>query len=354
MVTTASSGTAEGVEVGSKYRLGALLAVSGRQADFETIYRGSAAMIRVFRCGSAGEAKILAAGFLQAFNNPHPHLLDVYDFGEGLLEGETIAWIVMERADVCLGNVTRNRLLSEEEVRQLVEGVQPALEYLSRQRLAHADVRASNIYACNERIKLSSDRICAADSVEGLMAQIARLSQEVSPVLQDSDLSTNADTKQQEWAAYRPKYRRYAGLAVGGVIIAGAMCGLLIRSAHKASAIPTTAPAVVQTPATVQTRVARRVDPPPAVRLDVVPKGWAVVGGSFDDSTHAEEQAASIVKAHRKLYAKAYAADRNNHRFVIAFASGLSEAQAKRQLARARRNGAPRSTFVAHFEQSSN
>jgi hypothetical protein len=85
-----------------------------------------------------------------------------------------------------------------------------------------------------------------------------------------------------------------------------------------------------------------------------VPKGWAVAGASFTDFGDATEQAASLAKAHRRLYAKAYATDKTLHRFVITFATGLTEAQAKKQLARLRRGGAPRSTYITRFDRASN
>ena len=349
---SAPAAPAEGVEIGSKYRLGKLIAVSGRQTDFETIYRGTAAVIRVFRCASAGEAWTLSAGFSLAYRLPHTNLLAVYDFGQDVFEGETIAWIVMQRWDECLGDILRARSLVDHEVEDLVDAIRPALEFLREQKLTHRNVCASNIYACLEQIKLSPDRISAATD-ETIESQLEHLVREVAPILHNQDpILPNAEAVDSGIALHPPKYRKYAGLAIGGLLAAAALCAFLVRGAHQASVIPqasplvqvTTAPAVLTVPAA----------PGYAPEPPIAPNGWAVAGASFNDFADASKQAESLARAHRKLYAIAYAADKTLHRFVITFATGLTQAQAKKQLARLRRSGAPRDTYVTRFERDSN
>src|SRR5579863_1693879 len=95
---TPPASLAPGVELASKYRLGALRATDSRQSDYETIFRGAAATIRIFRAPAAGQST-LPAGFQLAFQLTHPNLLAIYDFGEDIVGGERVAWIVMERGD---------------------------------------------------------------------------------------------------------------------------------------------------------------------------------------------------------------------------------------------------------------
>jgi len=63
---TPSACLAEGAEIASKYRLGTCLAAAGRQAVYETIYRGADAAIKVITCDTPQEASALAPRFVLA------------------------------------------------------------------------------------------------------------------------------------------------------------------------------------------------------------------------------------------------------------------------------------------------
>jgi hypothetical protein len=72
-----------------------------------------------------------------------------------------------------------------------------------------------------------------------------------------------------------------------------------------------------------------------------------LVGGSFDNAADALKRVDEFRKEHSRLDAQVF---RSHQRFVVLFASGLTEAQAKKQLARVRRAGAPKTTSISRFE----
>jgi hypothetical protein len=377
-IVTAPAGLAEGVEIASKYRLGTRLAATARQTDFETIYRGSVARIRIFRCDTVGEASELAAGFALAFQLPHPNLMAVYDFGQDVLDGEHLAWITMERGDECLGEILGGRTLQEEEVRQLLGGILPPLEFLNDRKLGHADLRAASVFACGDEIKLSPDRLSATASLT-TDAQVSRLILETLTGSQDESKAAILNSPLRELATPRldrtlaeikaalegkavvseppaqlavsevqtpeqPTYRKYAGLAMTGVLAAAALCAFLIRGAHQTTSISTAQTVVVSAPSLTSAQAA------PANSHAPIPRGWAIVTLSFKQAADADKRAAEILATHPALEAKVYSADKAGRHFVIAFAFGLTEPQAKKQLTRDRRNGAPRGTHIARYD----
>jgi hypothetical protein len=387
---TPPAGIATGVEIARKYRLGALLATDSRQTDFETIFRGAAARIRIFKAPPAGQSLSLA-GFQLAFQLAHPHLLTLYDFGEDIIAGERIAWIVMERGDECLADILRTRHLEEEEVRVLMEGILPALDFLQERKLGHSEIRAANVIACGQQIKLTPDRITSAAAESGA-DQISRLILEALTGSPDEagaeQLATPFKEIVQEGSTWdlatlkaalsgelflepvapvtyaetvegkpQPKYRKYAGLAAGGVLAAAALCALLIRGANQpsptatATAVPEKVPAIAPVPVNQPAPLpAANREPARSSPQPLPPKGWDILTGPFASQADAEKRAQQFGKAHPGLEPKVYSADKFSQHFVIVFASAPTLAQAKKQLIRLHRGGTPRGTHIAHFE----
>lgn len=141
------------------------------------------------------------------------------------------------------------------------------------------------------------------------------------------------------------KYRRFAGLALGGLLAAAAVCVLLIRSAHQA---PSPAPVTIQAPPPAAApAVAAPAIAASKPGIAAVPAGWAVVGAAYRRPQDAEKRQVEMQKAHPKLSAHVYAA---GGRYLVIFGAGFSnEAEAKRQLAGARRAGAPRDSYLTRF-----
>ena len=74
-------------------------------------------------------------------------------------EEETVAYAIMEKADDNLGAVLRRRPLDAGEMRELLDGLLPALEFLHAKGYVHSRVKPANVLACGNTVKLSSDRV---------------------------------------------------------------------------------------------------------------------------------------------------------------------------------------------------
>jgi hypothetical protein len=165
--------------------------------------------------------------------------------------------------------------------------------------------------------------------------------------LSDPDLGPDAEANLQDT---RPRYRKLAGLAVGGALLSAAICVLLVRGAHQTPpsepdlALGTTQPAN-------QAPVGPKPLPVHGTGPDVktVHPGWAVVGAAYRRRADAEKRAAEIRKRHPALDPRVDAADPNGRRFMVLFGTGLTEAQAKRQLGQIRRLGGPGDAYITRF-----
>jgi len=394
----------EGFEIDGKYRIGPPFnaverAGAEQQGIYETWRDGHPAIVRLLSPETEGRASELVAGFAAGQKMRHPNLLEVYDFGEVRVHGTKCVYVVTERPDENLAGVLRQRALNENEARQILEGVIPALEYLHERGYVHGSVRPSEVLACGEKVKLSSDGIrpvsagrdfgdapglygapetatgrfgpasdawsLAVLTLEALTrspypSEIDRLSPPFRDIV-EGGLRRDAASR---WSAGRmsdalagrsqalpqaaagvtatyakqARYKQMAGLAVGGALAAAAVCALLIRSAHQA---PAAAPVTIEAPPV--TKVVPESKPAAAG----VPAGWAVVGAAYHRAADAEKRAGEIRRAHPQLNPRVL---EGGDRYLVLFGAGFStQALAKRRLEQARRGGAPRESYLTHF-----
>jgi hypothetical protein len=151
----------------------------------------------------------------------------------------------------------------------------------------------------------------------------------------------------------QPKYRKLAAYAIGGVLVATALCILLIRGASHPPVPQAPVPApVASTPLPAPAAAAPEPAKPSPVAGPTgtsVQPGWAIIAAAYNRQGAAEKRAAEIRRKHPGLNAHASAADPEGHRFVVLLGSGLTESEAKKQLADARRAGAPRDSYITRF-----
>ena len=146
------------------YRLGALIHRSIRSTVYNTEFGEAAlpAVIKIRECESSGPEELLEQ-WRNAMELAHPNLLKIYATGSSVLNGVPIVYVVMERADESLNGVLAERALTADETRELLEPAAAALHYLHGNGYAHSRLRASNVLAVQDQLKLSSDNAIRAN-----------------------------------------------------------------------------------------------------------------------------------------------------------------------------------------------
>jgi hypothetical protein len=140
------------------YRLGALINRSIRSTVYKTEFgeHGLRAVIKIREYESSGSEELLER-WRNAMELAHPNLLKIYATGSSVLNGVPVVYVVTERADESLHNVLAERALTGDETRELLVPAVAALHYLHRKGYAHSRLRASNVLAVQDQLKLSSD-----------------------------------------------------------------------------------------------------------------------------------------------------------------------------------------------------
>ncbi len=133
-----------------------LLRSEGRTAWFSIEDpEGQPAVLSVFEAlndEDSVQARLEAAARVQ-----HPNLLVIRSIGRGRLEDESLVYAVMEPFDQTLAEVLRDRTLTPDEAREVVDNLLSALETVEAAGLHHGHVDASGVLGVGDNIKLRSD-----------------------------------------------------------------------------------------------------------------------------------------------------------------------------------------------------
>jgi Protein kinase domain len=105
----------------------------------------------------------------------HPHLIRILDAGRCKLGGHPFLFVVTEYSEQNLAQILPHRALTVEEVREMLPPVLDALAFLHRQNLVQGQLKPPNFLVVNDRLKLASDTIRAANEAADLAADVRAL-----------------------------------------------------------------------------------------------------------------------------------------------------------------------------------
>jgi serine/threonine protein kinase len=148
----------EGKLLAGTYPLSTLLRAENNQAWFATQYRQKPATILVAELAKE-EADQRLANLEAASRIKHANLVSIERTGRSRLDSVGLIYAVMENTEEDLASVLRERALTTEETAEITESLVAALSVVHEQGLVHGAVRADNVLAAGETVKLRSDCI---------------------------------------------------------------------------------------------------------------------------------------------------------------------------------------------------
>jgi hypothetical protein len=154
----------EGRTIDGVYPLTKLIRPEGRSAFFSTSNgTGVPTVIRLIESHFDGDEILTRWRGVAALN--HPNLVKLKSFGHVVVDETSLVYAVMETVDANLGEMLRERRLTEVETRQIATSLLAALEALHSSGFVHEHVVPENVLAVGEVIKLRSD--CIRETLEG-------------------------------------------------------------------------------------------------------------------------------------------------------------------------------------------
>src|SRR5271169_5210669 len=154
----------EGRTIDGAFTLTKLIRPEGRSAFFSTSNgTGSPTVIRLIESHFDGDQILTRWRGMAALN--HPNLMKLKGFGHVVVDETSLVYAVMEPVDANLGEMLKERRLTEQETRQIASSLLAALESLHSNGFVHEHVVPQNVLAVGETIKLRSD--CIRETLEG-------------------------------------------------------------------------------------------------------------------------------------------------------------------------------------------
>ena len=159
----------EGELAGGEFPLERYLDGSEGSALFLSRFASGRAVIKLVLASQAQAAELVER-WNRAATLHHPHLVRIFAAGTWTLEGMPLAYFVMEYAEENLAEVLRERPLTTDETRDMLQPVAEALAYLHGQGLVHGNLKPSNILAVEDTVKISSEAVSAGDPAADMRA----------------------------------------------------------------------------------------------------------------------------------------------------------------------------------------
>ena len=182
----------EGRVVDGVFPLQRFLGGSDRSAVFLTQYGQGAAQRAVIKLVLADPDKAEAQLFRWklATKLPAPGLIRILQVGQSRLNDSELLYVVTECADEDLAQILPERSLTPQEAREMLDPVLDTLAYVHSKGFVHGSVKPANIMAVADRVKLSSDSLCAPQQPTGCDRETSRYT---APELAQGSISPAAD-----------------------------------------------------------------------------------------------------------------------------------------------------------------
>ena len=292
----------EGELADGEFPLERYLDGSEGSALFLTRFASGRAVVKLVLASQAQAAELVER-WNRAATLHHPHLVRIFAAGTWTLAGMPLAYFVMEYAEENLAEVLRERPLTTDETRDMLQPVAEALAYLHGQGLVHGNLKASNILAVEDTVKISSKAVSAGDPAADIRALGVVLVRALRSSAADAlpfpfrEAAQNCRSAGEivAWlrspqptvpvakpAARKPRLRYY--LAAAAVLVLGA--AIAAGVAMHRTAAPEAAPPVAPIAPAAQAEITRRVLPdiPVKARNTIHGKATVVVGVAVDRS----------------------------------------------------------------------
>lgn len=163
----------EGQIVNGVFPLRRLLGCSDHSAVFLTEYKAKnlpVAAIKLVRTDGL-RVKDQLNQWKAAATLSHPHLVRLFEMGRWRSGRREFVFVVMEHAEQTLDQILSQRVLSPDEVREMLPPTLDALAFLHHEQLVHGQLRPSSFLAVNDQLKLASDNIRpAAHTSDGTLS----------------------------------------------------------------------------------------------------------------------------------------------------------------------------------------
>jgi eukaryotic-like serine/threonine-protein kinase len=169
----------QGRTIDGKFPLQSYLGGSDHSAVFLTVVQGDAgglpggvsqkAAIKLI-ADDGGDAEA-SLRWQKIRDLSHPNLIRLIDQGRCTIDGNRMAYMVMEYAEENLSQVLAERALTAEEAKGTLPPVLTVLQFLHHGGFVHGRIKPTNILAIDNQVKLSSDTLrLTGESVAGMEA----------------------------------------------------------------------------------------------------------------------------------------------------------------------------------------
>jgi serine/threonine protein kinase len=323
----------------------------------------------------------------------HPHLIRVFEAGQCEIDGVSLLYLVMERADGDLAGVLAERSLIAVEAYETLDPALEALTYLHERGYVYGGLKPSRILAIGQEVKLSSDCITRSGSVspEGdvwslgatLVQALAQNSPEPDPGGADPVIPASLpepfltiarnclrrDPKSRWSLAQIASHLRGSQFAPSPAptnterenrrprmffywITAAALAGCAIFILFARNRIPSPTPSrptlSQPPPAVVSPQAPPRPEPvPPPRKATTSSDNWFVVVATYARKEDAEKRARTIERLSPPLKGEVYTPRSAKPYYLVVIGSNLSEKAAMDLRARAERIAAD--AYITRF-----